>query len=431
MSRCIGRIRSYVVLAGSVLALLLLVLPGHASTLRVPTDYPTIQAAIDAAAHGDTVEVECGTYYEHDIDMKSGVCLRSESGEPECVTIDAMQLGRVIYCSWADSSTVFEGLTFTGGSRPQTSGGGVQCRSQSTARFVRCDFIGNSTGRHGGGLSCYYESTPVLEKCRFIGNSASHWGGGVSCTWDSAPTFRDCWFSENTAADGGGLCCSSPGASPVLVDCVITGNFADSGGGVQCRAGASPTLTRCVLSDNTAVHGGALRTIYGTYCSPRLSDVICSGNSASLEGGGLMAAYGTPVYERVTVVGNTAPTGGGIFIGHEGTAALNNVIVAFNSTGFHLHEQGAATLVCCDLFGNDGGDWVGGIANQLGVAGNICEDPLFCGEDEPSDPLSLHSTSPCAPENSGACGLIGARGVGCGESTIESTSWGSIKARFR
>lgn len=72
------------------------------------------------------------------------------------------------------------------------------------------------------------------------------------------------------------------------------------------------------------------------------------------------------------------------------------------------------TLLCSDVFGNVGGDWVGCIASQGSAYGNLCADPMFCGpEQNPSLPYSLHSDSPCAPGEE--CGLIGAYVVGCGE----------------
>ena len=67
-------------------------------------------------------------------------------------------------------------------------------------------------------------------------------------------------------------------------------------------------------------------------------------------------------------------------------------------------------LSCCDLYGNTGGDWTGCVAGQYGQNRNISADPLFCAL--PTD-LTLESTSPCAPGNSGGCFQIGAWPVGC------------------
>ncbi len=70
--------------------------PVKASVVHVPGDAATIKAGITLASSGDTVLVACGTYNEHNIRMKSGVVLLSETGQPDCVTIDAQHQDRVI-----------------------------------------------------------------------------------------------------------------------------------------------------------------------------------------------------------------------------------------------------------------------------------------------------------------------------------------------
>lgn len=59
------------------LAMLVLLPPlPREKTLRVPAEYPTLQAAVDAAAAGDTVLAEAGTYRER-VRLRAGVLLRS------------------------------------------------------------------------------------------------------------------------------------------------------------------------------------------------------------------------------------------------------------------------------------------------------------------------------------------------------------------
>ena len=111
-----------------------------AATIHVPGDQPTIQAGINAAAAGDTVEVACGTYYEHDIVIRSGITLRSESGNAGCCTIDAQWLGRILFGEGLDGDTRVEGLTFT---RGEAIPGGAVRVVQSSLRIHGCVFRDN------------------------------------------------------------------------------------------------------------------------------------------------------------------------------------------------------------------------------------------------------------------------------------------------
>ena len=143
----------------SAVLLLLLPLPLLAATIHVPSQEPTIQAGLNAAGAGDTVLVGCGTYYEHDIDMKSGVCVAGETGDPGCVVIDAQYLGRVFSCIGVGETTAIEGLTNSSGS------------------IADVTFSGNTAGSEGGGLYCY-RCSPDATDVVFEGNHAGKDGGG-------------------------------------------------------------------------------------------------------------------------------------------------------------------------------------------------------------------------------------------------------------
>lgn len=71
-----------------------------AATIHVPEDHLTIQAGIDAAAEGDTVLVACGTYYESELALPSALTIRSESGDPDCVVIDAENTAWIMSAQW-------------------------------------------------------------------------------------------------------------------------------------------------------------------------------------------------------------------------------------------------------------------------------------------------------------------------------------------
>jgi hypothetical protein len=110
---------------------------------------------------------------------------------------------------------------------------------------------------------------------------------------------------------------------------------------------------------------------------------------------------------------------------------LEDTIIAFNHGGpaVECFQESAPSLLCCDLFGNEGGDWTDCIADQEGVTGNLSLDPIFCGME--SGDLTLREDSPCAGENNPECGPIGAWGVGCTAPTaVVHRSWGWLKESY-
>ncbi len=79
----------------AIIILIVLAVPAlaHSATLKVPSQYPSIQAAIDVAVNGDTVLVAPGTYVENIDFMGKSITVKSEQG-PDVTTIDGNQAGR-------------------------------------------------------------------------------------------------------------------------------------------------------------------------------------------------------------------------------------------------------------------------------------------------------------------------------------------------
>ncbi len=360
----------------------------------VPGEAPTIQAGIDSAAVGDTVFVACGVYWEHDIGLTPGVSLRSESGDPTCVTIDAQGVSRVMSSEGVSGATfVIEGITFTGGHAE-----------------------GAAPDRWGGGLYCY-KVAPVIRHCVFRGNSALPFGqGGGFFLWGltNDAAIVDCKFIDNSADYGGGIRCYG-GCDPLFSGCVVDSNFAQStGAGVYANAGAAPSFSDCQVSNNHAQLDGA-----GIYASSNvyIDHCIISGNYTDSHvghgsGGGIFVQSRLEMYSS-TVVDNYAVYGGGIYI-LNCIWWMNQTIIASNLGGqgvYCANSNISKILNCNDIYGNVGGDWVGLIEEDFGPNGNISLDPLFCRDANPEVPYALHEGSPCLPD--GRCDLQGLYGVAC------------------
>jgi hypothetical protein len=174
------------------------------------------------------------------------------------------------------------------------------------------------------------------------------------------------------------------------------------------------TLFDCTFADNRAWTASASGILLGTV---RFTRCTFTGNTGY---GFSPGRHGSVYVNNCTLAGNDGVAIRCFAVSNLGSVILNNSIIAFNTGGPVVAGEdpgGHTRLSCCNIYGNEGGDWIGYIANQLGINGNISEDPMFC--DAPNGDLTLHADSPCAPENSPTgCGLIGAWPVGCGVTAI-------------
>jgi predicted outer membrane repeat protein len=380
------------------------------------------------------------------------------SGEMPAAVVEGLTIrggnamwGGAIFCE--ESSPTLRGCVIL--SNTAAFGGGIGCR-QASPSIIDCTFNGNLGGFGGGGIASDDGASPSITRCRFLGNSAADYVGGAVACGAGSPSITDCRFQGNSAGFGGavhgthssltiwgcefngnlaaqsGGAISSEHGSFEVRDGTFTGNTAGAaGGGIRSYYDAIQ-LTANAISGNTAQIGGGISVEDPETCD--IVDCIVTGNTAISAGGihgagdlsvrgcivannvatagGGMAFDGVIEVSGCTIVGNSGPQGGsGIAVGGGDHLSLANTIIAFGADGRSVmcHATSDLSVTCCDIYGNQGGDWIGCLEPFVDRAGNISVDPLFCDRDGLK--FRLRPGSPCGP--AGLCERIGAGSTGC------------------
>ncbi|MFN8179753.1 MAG: right-handed parallel beta-helix repeat-containing protein [bacterium] len=410
-----------------------------AAVLRVPEDYPSVLAGVDAAAAGDSVLVGSGMWRDTAVRtivylgqaltlqvamvLKPGVTVLGTTGAGSTVLDGGAQVthavATVIHASPGSVPARVVGFTITGGGEGVATGGSNfleldGCRIQDNGlpgivirngdlTLVNCVVSGNDWNQApplaGAVFGFDYNITCI--GCTFEHNR----GPGLSVRLDQGwgngmvVTLQDCVFQDHTQR--GALLGDAPFLD--IERCLflrnsISGGTNGPGGGLD--------LGRCT---------GSVR-----FCTFAFDSA----------GGGGGAHIGTSQVrvENNTFYGCYAGTeGGALFVDGPDQGTANNIFAYSTGrrgavAGPTPNPQSGCNVYWANSAGDGYGGWVPG-------ATDIHADPLFC------DPVTLdfhlQAASPAAPANSNGCGLIGTFDVNCGPVSVEPRSWGRVKSLFR
>ena len=395
-------------------------------------DFPTIQSAIDAATDGDIIALTDGTFTgdgNRDIDyLGKAITVRSQGGTPEACVIDCEGSETDPHCGFhfrtgEQAESVLKGVTVQDGWAVYPDfGGAVRCEGGSSPTVVSCIFSGNA----GSAVGCSMGTFLALSGCCFTENEGTC--GGAIYADRSSLTIDHCRFIENRTDGEGGAIFAYDTLAKIMHSAFIR-NESHSAAAASFHDESEANVLECLFEGNVSSSSGGALTFW--ISGPNIVD-RCTfvGNVAGHEAAALWSEKISATYVRnCTFWGNASPNGTVLAGNYQ--FVMENTVVAFSTQGPGVASyEDYAVLACCDVFGNAGGDWVGTIADQYGVDGNICEDPLFC--DPENGDFRLDAESPCAPFSPAnpECDLIGAWPVGCGGTSVTPTTWGGIKTLY-
>ncbi|MCA8958994.1 MAG: right-handed parallel beta-helix repeat-containing protein [Planctomycetes bacterium] len=285
----------------TIASVLSLAATAHAVDLHVPAEYPTIQAAIDAAVDGDRVRIAPGTYFENVSFLGKEIVVESTDG-PEVTIIDGSFLSSVVEMLDVDLSTsTLRGLTIT----------------------------------HGRGFGPAPDIT---------------WGGGVVA---EGGTITRCIIVDNEATVGGGITIYAA----AVVGNIIEGNRSDNGGGVNVDSGTGAVIEGNVIRNNWSGYFGDMFEGNGGGLTVYLSDDIVVRNNLFVDnlatgalfgpnggiGGGVFIEGSSFLdFSHNTIVGNSATQAGGGLRSASSTFTVSNSICWDNDAPL-LPEIGASS----------------------------------------------------------------------------------------
>ncbi len=359
-------------------------------------DFVTIQAAITAAASGDTIEVGAGIFAERLTVSDKTLEIRSTAVKGAETIVDATDSGRLLYVSGNAVTLTLRGLSLINGTA--STGGGVYA-SQADLELHDCHFEDHDATGVGAGIYLANGSDLSASNCTFANCRSEDRGGAIYAEANSQLLLTTCTFQGNRARSEGGAIAVATGVH-TFDSCSFTGNAltydsngSSFGGAIRAR-GSTLTVDDCTFDSNThdltpyesTRYGGALSLLNGTIAvinggsfvsnsagygggihATDASGVSIDGttftaNEARFAGGAICCENAGSITSAAGVFsGNTARYYGGAVHASGGSHAftnstfLKNSLTATNGSdtyGAGLHATGNVTMAGCTFTSN-------------------------------------------------------------------------------
>ncbi len=344
--------------------------------LRVPQDYASIQAGIDAARNRDTVLVDQGEYNENIDFSGKNIVVASYYIRDQNI--------RIIERTIIDASNRGHAVTFTN----------QETRSAQLIGFT----VQNGRSIRGGGLYCV-EASPTLSHLVVQNNFAAEDGAGIYCYDNAGVLIEHSNFSQNIAEDQGGGLFIKNHSNAIVRNCVVRNNSGSSGGGIYLNEDCNCLFENVEVYENQAdMIGGGIALI--VRCNSRFNHVaVCRNRSGNLFGGGLHIGASEVELINMTIADNsTDGRGGGIHFSGAGDIQMKNSII-WNNQPNEIYSRDMTepphtiSIEYTDINEGREGVVVAGDAQLTWGEGNIDSDPLFV------EPIAvnyrLNENSPC------------------------------------
>lgn len=236
------------------------VLPSWSATFVVSPGQK-IQDAINAAANGDVIEVNAGTYVENINFKGKQILVKSTAGAVTTIIEGGGTAPVVTFNSGETRESILEGFTIRNGVGQKLDGfdygfgGGILCRGASPT--IKSNIIEqnqadpSSSGLFGlgGGLCIYEGSYPVIYGNTMRNNTAES-GAGIYI------------FTTNDPEETSSL-------QVLIENNIITSNSAQLGGAIFVCGNSHPQIINNIISGNTQIMG---EEIY--ICSDSSADIV-------------------------------------------------------------------------------------------------------------------------------------------------------------